>query len=118
LRQFAWLRAWGIGLPTPAAQSNPIVIENQQPGTNEWQTASGKRGDGRSAGSRGMRLPRSVNKGENITFHVSTNPAQSCQIADTRFGAPDAHICPLSDAQQPADDRFPFSCVGPPKRGV
>jgi len=76
----------GIWLPpaTAAAQSNPIVIENQQPGTSQWFIS--KKGTDAVGQIKGYASATSVNKGENITFFVSTNPAQAYTIDVYRIG--------------------------------
>src|SRR6266550_2489551 len=98
----------GILLPpaTAAAQSNPIVIENQQPGTSQWQL--GTRGTDAVGQIKGYASATSVNKGGNITFHVSTNPAQTYTIDVYRLGWYQGlggrlmqHIGPLNGVHQP-----------------
>src|SRR5438445_7216830 len=77
----------GILLPpaTAVAQSsNPIVIENQQPGTSQWRI--GTRGTDAVGQIKGYASATSVNKGENITFFVSTNPSQTYTIDVYRLG--------------------------------
>jgi len=100
--------ALGIGLSpaTAAAQSNPIVIENQQPGTSQWRI--GTRGTDAVGQIKGYASATSVNKGESITFHVSTNPAQTYTIDVYRIGWYQGlggrlmqHIGPLDGIQQP-----------------
>ena len=61
------------------AADNPIVLENQQPGTDQWQLW---RSGYQTAGDvdkqiKGYASATSVNKGESITFYVTVNPAQS-----------------------------------------
>src|SRR5260370_40089302 len=66
-----------IGL-TARAQvpgSNPIVIENQQPGSSGWQIPWGSAGNDSVGQIKGYASDVSVNKGQNITFYVSVNPA-------------------------------------------
>ena len=101
--------AVGIGLfPTPAvAQSNPIVIENQQPGTSQWQI-SGFTATDTGGQIKGYASATSVNKGENITFYVSVNPNQTYTIDVFRIGwylglsgRLMQHIGPLNGVQQP-----------------
>src|SRR3989454_3016857 len=70
--------------PATAAAQNPIVIENQQPGTSQWQI--GTRGTDAVGQIKGYASATSVNKGENITFFVSTNPAQTYTIDVYRMG--------------------------------
>src|SRR5207245_9214601 len=77
----------GIFLPPATAvdqSNNPIVIENQQPGTSQWQI--GTRGTDAVGQIKGYASATSVNKGENITFFVSTNPAQTYTIDVYRLG--------------------------------
>ena len=78
--------AVGIGLSptTAAAQSNAIEIENQQPGTSEWRLS--RRGTDAVGQIKGYAAATSVNKGGSITFHVSTNPAQTYTIDVYRIG--------------------------------
>jgi len=71
---------------TAAAQSNPITIENQQPGTTAWQLPWGSVGSDGVGQVKGYASAVSVNKGDNITFYVSVNPAQSYTIDVYRLG--------------------------------
>src|SRR5437879_506392 len=98
----------GIGLSpaTAAAQSNPIVIENQQPGTSQWRI--GLRGTDAVGQIKGYASATSVNKGGNITFFVSTNPSQTYTIDVYRLGWYQGlggrlmqHIGPLNGVHQP-----------------
>ncbi|PYT52609.1 MAG: hypothetical protein DMG43_11235, partial [Acidobacteria bacterium] len=99
------------GATTLSAQ-NPIVLENQQPGTSNWQigdffglpVATDAKGQ-----IKGYASAPSVNKGGNITFYVSVNPAQTYTIDVYRIGWYQGlggrlmqHIGPLSGIQQPA----------------
>ena len=104
------LAAIGIGLfpTTAAAQGNPIVTENQQPGTVQWRIGGLVATD---AGGqiKGYASATSVNKGQNITFYVSVSPAQSYIIDIYRIGWYQAlggrlmqHIGPLNAVLQPA----------------
>src|SRR5437762_6405485 len=96
-------------LPAPAAaQSNPIVIENQQPGTSQWQIPWGRAGTDSGGQIKGYASATSVDKGQNITFFVSTNPAQTYTIDVFRIGWYQglgarlmAHVGPLDGVQQP-----------------
>ena len=63
----------GLGLPPAMAQSNPIVIENQQPGTSQWRIPWGSAATDVGGQIKGYASHTSVNKGENITFYVSVN---------------------------------------------
>ena len=69
---------------TLAAQSDLIVIENQQPGTEEWQLDL--RSNDRDGQIKGYASASSVNKGGEITFYVSVNPAQTYTIDIYRIG--------------------------------
>src|SRR6266550_3257404 len=98
----------GILLPPApaAAQSNPIVVENEQLGTSQWQI--GTRGTDAVGQIKGYASATSVNKGGNITFFVSTNPAQTYTIDVYRLGWYQGlggrlmqHIGPLDGIQQP-----------------
>src|SRR6266568_2354397 len=99
------------GATTLSAQ-NPIVLENQQPGTSNWQigdffglpVATDAKGQ-----IKGYASAPSVNKGGNINFYVSVNPAQTYAIDVYRIGWYQGlggrlmqHIGPLSGIQQPA----------------
>ncbi len=98
----------GAGAIAPlAAADNPIVTENEQPGTTAWQitqTAYDNVGQ-----IKGYASAPSVNKGENITFYVSVNLAQTYTIDVFRIGWYQGlggrlmqHIGPLDGTQQPA----------------
>src|SRR5437773_11572334 len=101
--------AVGIGLlPTPAvAQSNPVVIGNQQPGTSQWRIGGLMSTD--SGGQiKGYASVTSVNKGGSITFYVTVNPKQTYTIDIYRMGWYQGlsgrlmqHIGPLNGVQQP-----------------
>jgi uncharacterized membrane protein len=102
--------ALGIGLSpaTAAAQSNPIVIENQQPGTSQWRIPFGSAATDGVGQIKGYASATSVNKGGNITFFVSTNPSQTYTIDVYRIGWYQGlggrliqHIDTLSGVQQP-----------------
>ncbi len=103
--------ACGIGLSAGpvAAQSNPIVIENQQPGTSQWRIPFGSAATDGVGQIKGYASATSVNKGENITFHVSVNAAQTYTIDVYRLGWYQGlgarlmqHIGPLNGVHQPA----------------
>src|SRR5437773_3615730 len=89
--------------------SNAIVIENQQPGTTQWRANFGSTASDAGGQIKGYASATSVNKGENITFYVSVNPAQTYTIDVYRMGWYQwlgarlvQHIGPLSGVQQPA----------------
>jgi uncharacterized membrane protein len=100
----------GIGLlaTTASGQSNPIVIENQQPGTSNWQISYNFTATDVGGQIKGYASATSVNKGENITFRVSVNPAQTYTIDIYRMGWYQGlggrlmqHIGPLNGVMQP-----------------
>src|SRR6267143_6411293 len=68
--------------------ASPIVLENQQPGSGNWQMLlSGfQPADDTVKQIKGYASATSVNKGESITFHVTVNPAQSYTIDVYRMG--------------------------------
>jgi hypothetical protein len=76
--------AGSSGRAVAAPQSNPIVIENQRPGTTAWQAT--KIGTDAVGQIKGYASAVSVNKGARITFFVSVNPAQSYSIKVFRMG--------------------------------
>src|SRR5881296_1604930 len=89
--------------------SNAIVIENQQPGTTQWRANFGSTASDAGGQMKGYASATSVNKGENITFYVSVNPAQTYTIDVYRMGWYQGlggrlmqHIDPLNGVQQTA----------------
>ncbi len=97
-----------VGLhPARAAAQNPIVIENQQPGSGGW-LIEGNTGSDAVGQIRAYMSAVSVNKGGNIDFRVSVNPAQTYTIDVYRLGWYNGaggrlmqHIGPLNGTQQP-----------------
>src|SRR5216117_2942694 len=88
--------------------SNAIVIENQQPGTTQWRANFGSTASDAGGQIKGYASATSVNKGENITFYVSVNPAQTYTVDVYRLGWYQGlggrlmqHIGPLAGVQQP-----------------
>src|SRR5689334_10960375 len=106
-----WLIASGLGLSAAAGiaeAQNPIVVENQQPGTNQWQIPIGSSANDTAGQIKGYASATSVNKGQAITFYVSVNPAQSYTIDVYRMGWYQGlggrlmqHIGPLNAVKQP-----------------
>src|ERR1044072_6087288 len=68
------------------AQSNPIVVENQQTGSSDWNIEWGFAGDDVQNQVKGYASATSVNKGGSINLHVSVNPAQTYTIDVFRMG--------------------------------
>src|SRR6202035_3351991 len=96
---------------TSSAASNPVVLENQQPGSSAWELGDvySRPYATDSVGQiKGYASATSVNKGESIDFHVSVNPAQTYTIDVYRMGWYGGlggrlmqHIGPLNGTQQP-----------------
>jgi len=93
--------------PVQAVGQNPIVVENQQPGTNAWQI-TGNTGSDAVGQIKAYMSATSVNKGETIDFHVSVSPAQTYTIDVYRLGWYQGlggrlmqHIGPLNGSLQP-----------------
>ena len=84
----ALLFAWTASAPSssPLAADNPIVLENQQPGSNGWYWFPLKWGDDATGQIKGYASAVSVNQNESITFYVSVNPAQTYTIDFYRMG--------------------------------
>src|SRR5215213_6372781 len=80
--------ALGGLLPSCNTISNPIVIENQQAGSSDWQMKrKGYKVSKDIKGQiKGYASATSVNKGEQIDFHVTVNPAQQFTIDVYRMG--------------------------------
>jgi hypothetical protein len=77
---------FGFLIGAAAAQSNPIVVENQQPGSADWDLPPETMSTDAVGQIKGYASAVSVNKGEDITFHVSVNPAQAFTIDVYRIG--------------------------------
>ena len=91
-----------------ASAQNPIVIENQQPGSSQWQIPWGSAGTDVGGQIKGYASATSVNKGQKITFYVSVNPGQNYTIDVYRMGWYQGlggrlmqHIGPLKGSKQP-----------------
>src|SRR5438067_619690 len=67
-----------------SSADNPIVSENQQPGSNGWMPAT--LGNDVAQQIKGYASTTSVNQGENINFYVTVNPAQSYTLDIYRMG--------------------------------
>lgn len=94
-------------MPEFASAQNPIVVENQQPGTNAW-LITGNTGSDSVGQIKAYMSATSVNKGGSITFYVSVNPAQTYTIDVYRLGWYQGlggrlmqHIGGLNGIQQP-----------------
>src|SRR6266853_1980073 len=73
---------------TPPAGANPIVAENQQSGTAQWQipNAGFQVADDVGNQIKGYASAVSVNNGETLSISVTVNPAQTFTIAIYRMG--------------------------------
>ena len=80
----------GLNLRSPAALAatvNPIIVENQQTGTTSWQRRTGYSwSDDTTRQIQGYASSPSVNKGQQINLHITTNPAQPYTIDVYRMG--------------------------------
>src|SRR5216684_151950 len=106
----AVLLAFGA-VPALSQSGNPIVIENQQPGTDQWQipTTGFQLSDDTSNQIKGYSGAVSANKGGTLSFSVTVNPAQTFTIAFYRMGWYGGlggrlmlRTAPISGVQQPA----------------
>ena len=104
----------GLSMPAAMSQSNPVELENQQPGTSGWEIPWGSAGGDVNGEIKGYASVSSVNKGGSISFHVSVNPAQTYTIDVYRIGWYQGlggrlmqHIGPLNGTQQAAPTRAP-----------
>ena len=95
-----------LTLVSPGAVDNPIVLENQQPGSSSWMWS--KMADDTNQQIKGYASATSVNQSDNITLYVSVNPAQNYTIDFYRFGWYGGlgarlrlHVGPLAGIQQP-----------------
>lgn len=94
-------------IPTPLFATNPIVQENQQPGSGGWVLL--KPADDITMQIKGYASATSVNQGDSITFYITVTPAQSYTIEIYRMGWYGGaggrlmqEIGPVSGLQQPA----------------
>ena len=67
-----------------SAASNPITVENAQPGSSNWFLT--KPGDDTNLQVKGYASATSLNRGDSIDFHVSVSPAQSYTMEIYRIG--------------------------------
>src|SRR5437762_134174 len=78
--------AAGVAHPLrAAAAANPVVVENQQPGTNAWKI-TGPVSDDTANQIKGYASATSVNQNDSITFYVSVNPIQAFTMDIYRMG--------------------------------
>src|SRR5882762_3579413 len=87
-RDAAGNRATSALVSVTVVNASPIVLENQQPGSGNWQMyLSGfQPADDTVKQIKGYASAASVNKGESITFYVTVTPAQSYTMDVYRIG--------------------------------
>ena len=90
-----------------SAAVNPIVAENQQPGSSAWRIGGPQAGDA-TGEIKGYASATSVSQNQSIVLYVTVNPAQSYAIDVYRIGWYGGlgsrlmlHVGSLSGAQQP-----------------
>ena len=78
----------GAATSTPIPGANPIVTENQQPGTDQWQipTTGFQVADDNVNQVKGYTSAPSANKGGLLSFFVTVTPVQTFTIAFYRMG--------------------------------
>src|SRR6059036_3660279 len=93
---------------------NPIVTENQQPGSTGWRLTPPLISDDATGQIKGYASATSVNQNENITLYVTVNPAQTYTIDFYRLGwyagaggRLRLHVDSLGGVQQPPCDSDP-----------
>src|SRR5438552_2514597 len=110
-RDAAGNRTTSAPVSVTVVNASPIVLENQQPGSGNWQMLlSGfQPADDTAKQIKGYASATSVNKGESITFHVTVTPAQSYTMDVYRMGWCQGllgrlmqSIGPLQGVEQPA----------------
>src|SRR5437867_2154718 len=106
------LFAWAASASTPLADDNPIVLENQQPGSTNWLWSLPA--DDTNGQIKGYVSATSVFQNQSITLYVTVNPAQTYTIDFYRMGWYGGmggrlrlHAGPLGGVQQPPCDSDP-----------
>src|SRR5437899_10057126 len=89
------------------AADNPIVTENQQPGSSAWRLTPPMITNDAIGQIKGYASATSVNQNESITLYVTVNPAQTYTIDFFRMGWYGGlggrllfHVGPLNGARQ------------------
>src|SRR6266480_137514 len=88
-RDAAGNRTTSAPVSVTVVNASPIVLENQQPGSGNWQmglSSSFRPADDVVKQIKGYASATSVNLGESITFHVTVTPAQSYTMDVYRMG--------------------------------
>src|SRR5258707_4584140 len=100
-----------IACASPSSADNPIVLENQQPGTDAWTLSKFgyPTADDTNKQIKGYASAPSVNKGGSITFYVTVNSFQSYTMDIYRIGWYQGlggrlmqHVGPINGSPQPA----------------
>jgi N,N-dimethylformamidase beta subunit-like protein len=99
-----------------AAADNPIVTENQQPGTSAWQLAN--TADDLNGQIKGYADSTSVMQGSSLNFYVSVNPAQTFTIDVYRLGYYGGLGGRLISHAGPLDGTTQAPCVPDPSTGM
>src|SRR4029077_1030695 len=73
------------GLVRPALAANPIVTENQQPGSTGWQLG-GLVANDTNGQIKGYASATTISQNQSIALYVTVNPAQSYTIDFYRIG--------------------------------
>ncbi|HYR90403.1 MAG TPA: N,N-dimethylformamidase beta subunit family domain-containing protein, partial [Terriglobia bacterium] len=104
-------RTTSAAITVEVANDNPIVVENRQPGSPNWQMwqiPGTQPGDDFGKQIKGYASATSVNKGGSITFYVTVTPAQTYTMDVYRIGWYQGtggrflqHVGPLNGVQQP-----------------
>src|SRR5436309_9879173 len=107
------LFAWTVPASSTLAADNPIVLENQQPGSYGW-LYSMRLADDATGQIKGYASATSVKQNESITLYVTVNPAQTYTIDFYRLGwyagaggRLRLHVDSLGGVQQPPCDSDP-----------
>src|SRR5437773_2681689 len=111
-RDGAGNRTTSAPVSVTVVNASPIVLENQQPSSGNWQMglySSFRPADDVVKQIKGYASATSVNLGESITFHVTVTPAQSYTMDVYRMGWYQGllgrlmqSIGPLQGVEQPA----------------
>ena len=77
-----------VSLPASASSKNPIQVENEKPGSRDWQLTRVRVDSSRyrSPWIEGYCSKQSVKAGENITLFVSTKPGRKFKVEFFRTG--------------------------------
>src|SRR5256886_11763807 len=108
----------GFAFPnrSAAAADNPIVTENQQPGTSAWQLAN--TANDLSGQIKGYADSTSVMQGSSLNLYVSVNPAQTFTIDVYRLGYYGGLGGRLLLHAGPLDGMTQAPCVPDPSTGM